>query len=112
MAVGSQSSPFGSQSRTRVLLALRLLDESYARELSRVLEMPLSNVQKSLRTLEVDGLVAARAVGRTRVFRLNPRYFARDELGKFLRRLAEPEHRLRASIESLRRRPRRTGKPL
>jgi len=112
MAVTIQSSPFGSQSRTRVLLALRLLDESYARELSRVLEMPLSNVQKALRTLEIDGLVAARAVGRTRVFRLNPRYFARDALQKFLLRLAEPENRLQASIDALRRRPRRTGKPL
>jgi DNA-binding transcriptional ArsR family regulator len=112
MAVNLQSSPFGSQSRTRVLLALRLLDESYARELSRVLEMPLSNVQKALRTLELDGLVAARAVGRTRVFRLNPRYFARAALQKFLLRLTEPELLLQASIESLRRRPRRTGKPL
>jgi len=112
MVVNIQSSPFGSQSRTRVLLALRLLDESYARELSRVLEMPLSNAQKALRSLEIDGMVAARAVGRTRVFRLNPRYFARDALRKYLLRLAEPENRLQASIESLRRRPRRTGKPL
>ena len=95
-----------------MLLALRLLDESYARELSRVLEMPLSNVQKALRTLEIDGLVAARAVGRTRVLRLNPRYFAREALQNFLLRLAAPETRLHASIESLRRRPRRTGKPL
>ena len=106
MTVNFQSSPFGSQSRTRVLLALRLLEESYARELSRVLEMPLSNVQQALRTLEIDGLVAARAVGRTRVFRLNPRYFARDALQKYLLRLAEPENHLQASIESLRRRPR------
>ena len=95
-----------------MLLALRLLEESYARELSRVLEMPLSNVQQALRTLEIDGLVAARAVGRTRVFRLDPRYFARDALRAFLLRLAEPERRLQSSIESLRRRPRRTGKPL
>jgi hypothetical protein len=46
------------------------------------------------------------------VFRLDPRYFAREALQKFLLRLAEPENRLQASIESLRRRPRRTGKPL
>jgi DNA-binding transcriptional ArsR family regulator len=112
MAVNTQSSPFGSQTRTRVLLALGLLEGSYARELSRVLESPLSNVQKALRTLEIDGLVAATAVGRTRVFRLDPRYFARDALRKYLVRLAEPETRLQSSIEALRRRPRRTGKPL
>ena len=112
MAVNHQSSPFGSQSRTRVLLALHLLDDSYARELSRLLEMPLSNVQKALRTLEIDGLVAARPAGRTRVFQLNPRYFARDALRTFLLRLVEPESHLKSSIESMRRRPRRTGKPL
>lgn len=112
MAVNTQSSPFGSQTRTRVLLALGLLEGSYARELSRLLETPLSNVQKALRTLEIDGLVAATAVGRTRLFRLNPRYFARDALRSFVLRLAEPETRLHSSIEALRRRPRRTGKPL
>jgi len=112
MAVITSSSPFGSQSRTRVLLALGLLEESYARELSRLLEVPLSNVQKALRSLELDGLVAARAVGRTRAFRLNPRYFARDPLRTYLSRLAEPERGLHDRIEALRRRPRRTGKPL
>ena len=112
MAVNTRSSPFGSQSRTRVLLALGLLDESYARELARVLELPLSNVQKALRTLELDGLVAARALGRTRAFRLNPRYFARDALRALMLRLAEPERVLHERVEALRRRPRRTGKPV
>ena len=35
------SSPFGGQTRTRLLLALRLLEESYPRELARLLERPL-----------------------------------------------------------------------
>ena len=69
--------PFGGQARTRVLLGLRLLEESYPRELARVLELPLSGVQMAVRGLERDGLVAARAAGRTRLVRLNPRYFAR-----------------------------------
>jgi hypothetical protein len=95
-----------------VLLALHLLEESYPRELSRVLRAPLSSIQKALRTLELDGLVVGRSVGRTRVFRINPRYFAFDALGGLLLRLSEPEAQLRASVEALRRRPRRTGKPL
>ena len=106
------SSPFGGQARTRVLLALRLLDESYARELARVLELPLSGVQMALRGLERDGLVAARAAGRTRLFRLNPRYFARDELQRYLLRLTEPEAVLRNRVAGLRRRPRQSSKPL
>ncbi|MBI2154707.1 MAG: winged helix-turn-helix transcriptional regulator [Candidatus Rokubacteria bacterium] len=110
--VKTTSSPFGGQGRTRVLLALRLLGESYARELARVLEMPLSGVQRALRGLELDGLVAARSLGRTRIFQLNPRYFAAAALSEFLGRLAEPEADLRDRVTALRRRPRRTGKPL
>jgi DNA-binding transcriptional ArsR family regulator len=107
-----RSSPFGGRTRTRVLLALSLLDESYPRELSRVLEAPLSGVQKALQSLELDGIVAGRSVGRTRVFQLDPRYFARDALKLYLRRLAEPESGLQKQVAALRRRPRRTGKPL
>ena len=98
--------------RTRVLLALSLLRESYARELARVLEAPLSGVQKALQSLEIDGIVAGRSVGRTRVFQMDPRYFARDALEQFLRRLTEPELGLQRQVSALRRRPRRTGKPL
>ena len=106
------SSPFGGKTRTRILLALRLLGESYLRELARILDVPLSGVQQAIRSLEVDGLVAGRSMGRTRVFRIDPRYFAYDELQQYLLRLTEPENRLRDRIATLRRRPRRTGKRL
>ncbi len=112
MEVISTSSPFGSNARTRVLLAVRLLTESYARELARLLELSLSGVQKALGSLERDGLVAGRAAGRTRLYRLNPRAPARKELERYLERLLEPEDELRARTAGLRRRPRRAGKPL
>ena len=108
----TNSSPFGGATRTRVLLALSLLGHSYARELARVLDAPLSGVQKALQSLEIDGIVAGRSVGRTRVFQMDPRYFARDALKQFLRRLTEPELALQRQVAALRRRPRRTGKPL
>jgi hypothetical protein len=111
MVIG-ESSPFGGQTRSRVLTALRILDESYPRELARVLEAPPSGVLKALRSLELDGLVAGRSVGRTRVFRINPRYFAYEELRRYLGKLAEPDGELRERAEAIRRRPRRTGKPL
>ena len=103
-------SPFGSQTRTRVLLALSLLQQSYARELARILDAPLSLVQKAIRSLERDGIVAVRNIGRTRVITLNPRFFASRELQAFLKRLVEPEERLKKRIAQLRKRPRRTGK--
>jgi hypothetical protein len=47
-----------------------------------------------------------------RLFTLNPRYFARGELTAYLERLIEPEAELKERVSQLRRRPRRTGKPL
>jgi DNA-binding transcriptional ArsR family regulator len=106
------SSPFGSATRTRTLVALRLLEESYARELARVLQSPLSSVQQAIGSLERDGIVAVRSLGRTRVARIDPRYFARAELLEYLERLSEADSALREAVASLRRRPRRSGKPL
>jgi DNA-binding transcriptional ArsR family regulator len=105
-------SPFGSDTRTRTLLALQLLGESYPRELARILDVRLAGVQAALVTLERDGLIASRLMGRTRIVKLNHRFFASPELKRFLARLAEPETKLHQRIESLRRRPRRPGKPL
>lgn len=106
------TSPFGSQTRTRLLLALALLEQSYARELARVLKIPISVIQKALLSLERDGLVVARRMGRTRLVTLNPRYFARRELLALINRLAEPDERLKNAVAALRKRPRRSGKRL
>lgn len=106
------SSPFGGSTRTRVLIALRLLEQSYPRELARLLGAPVSGVQQALRSLEKDGLVAGRLAGRTRVVQIEPRYFAREELERYLLRLARAEPALAARVADLRRRPRRSGKPL
>ncbi len=94
------------------MLAIRLLEQSYPRELARILRRSISVIQKALLSLERDGLVAGRSLGRTRVYSLNPRYFARRELLVFLDRLAEPEDRLRRTLATLRKRPRHTGKRL
>lgn len=100
-----QSSPFGGGTRTRSIVALRLLGESYPREVARLIESAPSGVQKALAGLERDALVASRMVGRTRVYRLNPRYFALAELTHFLDRLALSEPNIQSRVSKLRRRP-------
>jgi DNA-binding transcriptional ArsR family regulator len=112
MAVKTISSPFGGKTRTRVLVALGLLGSSFPRELSRLLDTPVSAVSRALYGLERDALVAGRLVGRSRVNTLNPAYFAKRELGAYLARLADGDSDLLTRIGSLRRRPRRSGKPL
>ena len=110
--VTTDSSPFGSPTRSRVLKTIRLLGESYPRELARLTGNQLSSVQKALQSLERDGLVAGRITGRLRLYRLNPRYFALRELDALLLKLAESDRTLTTSVAALRRRPRRSGKPL
>lgn len=106
------SSPFGSQTRTRLLLALGLLGQSYARELARLLGASLSAVQKGLASLERDGLIAGRLVGRTRLFQLDPRYFAAAQLEDLITRLTAADPDIKTRAAELRRRPRRGGKRL
>jgi hypothetical protein len=84
MKVKIKTSPFGTAARTSVLLAPSLLGESYGRELARLLDVPLPGLQRALRSLESDGMIAARPAGRTRLFRLDPRYSARAELAAML----------------------------
>ena len=112
MSVVAQPSPFGSLTRTRVLLALRLMGSSYPRELGRLMGTALSAVQGAVRSLESDGLIAGRSAGRTRLFELNPRFFAASELRALLDKLAGADRGLQDSIAALRRRPRRTSKAL
>ena len=111
MVVKTLSSPFGGQARTRALVALRLLGSSFPRELSRLLGIPVSAVSRALAGLERDALVVGRLVGRSRVYTLNPGYFARRELEAYLLQLSEADRELRERSALLRRRPRRTGKP-
>ncbi len=111
MVIRPLSSPFGSRTRTRVLVAVRLLGSSYPRELGRLLAASPSLILKALHSLERDGLVAGRAVGRSRLYTLDPRYFAKDDLQRYLARLSEADVELRQRVAQLRRRPRWTGKP-
>ena len=112
MEIRTIGSPFGSETRTRVLVTLRLLGSSFQRELARILRRSPSVVQKALTGLERDGLVSGRLLGRTRSYSLNPRYFAIAELEAFLSRIAQADTELRQRTAGLRRRPRRAGKPL
>ena len=103
---------FGSRRRTEVLIMLALLEQTYARELARLIKAPLFSVQTIVDRLESDGIVAVRSVGRTRVMTFNPRFVAVKELRGLLLKLARGEPELNAAAESRRSRPRRKGKPL
>jgi hypothetical protein len=102
---------FGSSTRTAVLVALRLLEETFPSELADLLGVRLFTVQSILVSLEREAVVVSRLLGRTRSLALNPRYFAYAELSALLWKLGERDVDLQAKLAGRRRRPRRAGKP-
>jgi DNA-binding transcriptional ArsR family regulator len=112
MQVIAGSKLFGTARRTEVLKALGVLEETYARELARLLGAPLLTVQRLIDALERDGVVVTRRIGNERRISFNPRFFAVRELRALLFRMAQTDDRIVEAVRSLRRRPRRKGKPL
>jgi DNA-binding transcriptional ArsR family regulator len=111
-SLGRPLKVFGNPTRTGVLIALALLDESYPRELARLLKTSLSAVQLAVRGLEREGVLATRLLGSERRVTLNPRFYAYAPLKELLFKLSEGQPVLIDAIRATRRRPRREGKPL
>jgi DNA-binding MarR family transcriptional regulator len=103
----------GSEGAERTLLFIEARESGYAREISDLYGISLSVVQKHLYRMEAGGLLVSETVGRTRVFRFNPRFPFLPETRALLRAvLMRLPASLREQLLMNRRRPRRTGKPL
>ncbi len=100
---------FGTEQRTRLLLLVAVLRETYPAELARYSGATIPSVQASLDILERDGLIATRQVV-VRVVTLNPTYPAAKELKAFLFRVAEGYPAYQQVAEGIRKRPRRRNK--
>ena len=110
MKISKRQKLFGSRRRTEVLVLLALIGESYPTELARLLGARLFAVQAIVDSLESEGIVVTRLMGRVRRVSLDPRFYARRELNALLLRLAEGEPDLQQLAERRRARPRRQGK--
>lgn len=103
----------GSEGAERVLLFLVARNQGYPLEIAEAFDMSVSNVQKHLERMERDGLLVNEKVGRTRVYRFNPRYAFKDEVEALLNKaLSVGPDTLRDLLLLDRHRPRRRGKPL
>lgn len=102
---------FGSQVRTRVVVATLALRDTYPREISRLAGAPLVTVQRIVDDLERQGIVATRLSGNQRRVMVDAQWIAADELRALALRLLDMLPDLRAALEAERRRPRRRGKP-
>ena len=102
----------GSSNRERVLIFLQAREEGYAREIARFFETDLSPIQDQLEKLEAGGVIVSKQVGRTILYRFNPRYALLDELKSLLiKAITFYPDELQEKLLMNRRRPRRRGKP-
>jgi hypothetical protein len=103
----------GSRNAERVLVFLAARGEGYASGIARFYDTDLYGIQRQLDRLEDAGVLMSRKVGRTRVYRFNPRFAFRKELQALLERAVEfyPESE-RERLRVIRTRPRRRRKPV
>ena len=103
----------GSKNLERVLIFLAARNEGYAREIARFYDTDLMPVQNQLEKLEDGGVIVRKKIGKTILFRFNPRYPFLQELTTLLEKALEyyPEE-IRDQLIYNRRRPRQQDKPL
>ena len=107
------SALFGNATAEKVLLYLANYGEGHTRAIATTFSLSTSQVYQQLIRLEKNGILVAKAVGRTKVFVFNPRLAIRKSLLNLLEDillLVPPEDQKKYFRD--RRRPRKTGKVL
>jgi DNA-binding transcriptional ArsR family regulator len=102
---------FGSPTRTRILLAIALLKETYISQLVAVLDLSKSVIFRIVDDLERDAVIVSRYIGRTRTVSLNPRMYGAADLESFLLKYAKGTD-VEKRVATVRKRPRRRNKEL
>ena len=105
---------FGNKSAERVLLFINARGGGYGREIATFFsDSSLTSLQKQLDKLETGNVLYAEPQGKTRVYKLNPRYALYKPLKALLDKAIEfyPPN-IQEELLVNRRRPRRTGKPI
>lgn len=106
---------FGNVVIEKILFYLLANQKGYATEMKEALGVPLYSVQIALARLERGGILVRQAQGKTQIYQFNPRFPFLEELKAFLKKAYDsiPEDMRKKLYESsVRKRPRRTGKPL
>jgi len=103
----------GSRDAERVLMYLNCRGSGYARQMARMFGAAPSAIQKQLARLENAGVLYSESLGRTRLYRLNPRYpFLRELKALLSKALVFYPEEERQALLMARQRPRLAGKPI
>lgn len=103
----------GSVNAERTLIYILVRGKGYASEIAAYFGVDLYTIQNQLLKFENGGILVSFLEGRTRVFEFNPRYAFLQELKALLEKAFSyyPQEE-KDKLQVIRRRPRRTGKPL
>jgi hypothetical protein len=83
------SALMGSKNIAMILFFLLINEKGYGTQLQRLLDTPLTPIQKAFAKLEKAGVVQSFFEGKTRFYRFNPVYPLKKELEQFLRKAYE-----------------------
>jgi DNA-binding transcriptional ArsR family regulator len=101
------------ETAANILLYINKFGDSYATEIARHFSMHQQTVSYQMEKLEMAGILKSRYEGKTRLFRVNPRYVLRMELNSLLDKgLQYMPEELRTKFFQARTRPRTKGKAL
>ncbi len=98
---------------TKILLFVHRFNDSYPTEIARCFSLHQQTVMYQMEKLENAGILKSRYIGKTRLYRINPRYVLRKELNSLLETAFQylPEE-IRTEYFLERTRPRTKGKKL
>jgi len=106
---------FGNQNTERILFNLLIKEKCYAKELADRFDSAVYGFQTTLQKLEKAGILVSFKKGNMRNFQFNPRYPFLTELQQLLKKAYQflPQKIKEKYYEPvIRKRPRRTGKPI
>jgi hypothetical protein len=103
---------FGSSKQTKVLVLIGMLEVTYPLQLARLSGSSRTSVEKFLDRLEEDGIIVSIREGRNRNVSISPRFRSRQTLVPMLKQLGASSPEIQQALMTLRRRPRKRGKPI
>lgn len=103
----------GNASAEKVLLFITARNSGYAREIATTFNADVTPIKNQLERMERDGMLMHEKVGRTKVYKFNPRFpFVTEVTALGQKALGYLPQNLQEELIYNRRRPRREGKPL
>lgn len=75
---------FGGNTAEKTLLYLSAVGEGYSAEIAKTFKISASQVQRTLERLENADILVGNTIGRSRIYKLNDKWFLSDKLKELL----------------------------